>query len=202
MPAFINKIAYFLSKKFLKDDLDLVCSKIRWIHDGGTTYNSEANPILAQAIMLAEDRSFGSHPGFHVRGILRAAYVYLTRRHVQGASTIEQQLIRVIRNRYEITFKRKLSEIILATALAVNFTKTDVLECYLEIAYFGWRATGIRRVCRRLNIEVNMMRPAEAAHIAALIKIPLPKNPSIELIARIKKRSEYIQFLMRKESLL
>ena len=75
-----------------------------------------------------------------------------------GASTINQQLVRVLTNRYERTFKRKVKEILLASLVARAIPKTDIPGIYLSVAYFGWRMNGlVQAVLQTMGIVLPRM---------------------------------------------
>ncbi len=192
MSKLLKRIAIAVSKRFLKSEYLYTLGALKLLHNSVLTYDFEANPNLFRAVQAAEDRQFMNHSGFHLRAIARAAFAYISRKELQGGSTIEQQLVRVVRNRYEITVGRKISEIILATAIGDHFKKSTILEMYLEVAYFGWRGNGIRQICDRLDFQLSSLNLRDACLIAALIKAPMPKNPSKKYIERMNRRIEYI----------
>ncbi|MGT2468951.1 transglycosylase domain-containing protein [Mesorhizobium atlanticum] len=70
---------------------------------------------------------------------------------------------------------------LMAVAIQRHFSKSKILELYVENAYFGWRGQGIVEICHRLGFEVGSLNVSQAALIAALIKLPLPKTPSRSL---------------------
>src|SRR5207253_504445 len=88
---------------------------------------------LAQAIIAIEDRRFYQHWGVDLRGILRAGWrnsqAGATR---EGASTITQQLARLVFLSPERTFRRKLQEALLAIWLEGQLTKEEILLRYLN----------------------------------------------------------------------
>jgi len=148
--------------------------------------------LILDAIVIAEDKRFWTHLGFDLRAISRAAINYICFREISGASTIEQQLVRTIRKRYERKFSRKISEIIHAYFVQRRFKKLQILETYLHLAYFGWRANGIHEVAQRTNIDISQVTQVEAATFAAMLKYPMPKVPSEAYTQVLKSRVNYI----------
>lgn len=69
-------------------------------------------------LIEAEDHRNAHHPGVDPIGMIRAVWVFFIRSHTQGASTIEQQFVRVVTGRYKRSLARKLREQILAIAVA------------------------------------------------------------------------------------
>lgn len=181
-------------------EVDLVRAAIADILERRRHENKMRWPLVERAIILSEDRRFFRHPGVDLLAIFRAAFAFLTQGTVSGASTIEQQLVRTIRGRYERTLQRKLSEIVIAIVVARYFSKTDIVLAYLEIAYFGWNATGLKHAIRRFGIDVSVASVEDAAMIAALLKLPMPKSPSEEYHRRLTRRTNHIVFLLERDT--
>jgi len=99
---------------------------------------------LINAILTREDRDFFDHGGFSVRGILRAAIGYLTGNYQGGGSTIT---IQVAGNKYadrtEFSLRRKLVELWFALQLEKHYTKSEILEFYLNEMPFGGGTNGV-----------------------------------------------------------
>jgi len=129
---------------------------------------------LLTMLVLAEDHRFFSHGGFDLIAFVRAAIKTLSG-EVQGGSTIEQQLVRVITGRYERTLSRKLLEICLATTLEKQLSKSEIANLYLSIAYYGWRMTNLERATKFRRMNLASLSDSEAAILVALIKYPAPK---------------------------
>ena len=92
--------------------------------------------LLINSLVVAEDHRFFFHDGIDPYAIFRASIKTLSGQ-VQGASTIEQQLVRTITKDYEKTLRRKIREALLASTLRRKFTKCEVAWAYLLIAYWG-----------------------------------------------------------------
>jgi membrane peptidoglycan carboxypeptidase len=94
--------------------------------------------FLPEAVLSIEDRNFYSEPGVDPGGVARAAAVnYKAGENVQGASTITQQLVKMRLVGNEPTLDRKLREALLAFEIERRYTKNDILEMYLNSAFFG-----------------------------------------------------------------
>ena len=107
---------------------------------GPATREKEANgqmPLLIQkAFIAAEDRRFYQHNGVDALGIGRAVITNISQRSVeQGASTITQQLARVVFLNQDRTLLRKLKEAALAFKLERHLSKQQILEQYLNTVY-------------------------------------------------------------------
>lgn len=98
---------------------------------------------LKKMVLLVEDRSFFSHGGIHYSSVLRAFFVNVTSfRFKQGASTITQQLARILLNDREKSLGRKLKEAQLAYALESSLNKEQILLHYMNNVYLGHGAFG------------------------------------------------------------
>lgn len=147
---------------------------------------------LIQALVVAEDRRYCSHPGVDIFSIARALYRALFMAKIEGASTIEQQLVRTMRQRYEFSVSRKVSECLLAMGVVRAFDKVCLARVYLNIAYFGWRANGVHQAAHRLGLNVDDLNREQAALLAAMLKVPMPREPSARYLARRAQRVAYI----------
>lgn len=95
-------------------------------------------PVLLTATVDIEDRTFLSHSGLSLRGMVRAAVQDLLAGGVrQGGSTITQQLAKILLLRPSRTLPRKVIEAWLATLLEYRFNKRAILEAYLNRVYLG-----------------------------------------------------------------
>jgi penicillin-binding protein 1A len=147
---------------------------------------------LVRAVVAAEDRRFFRHRGIDLSAIIRALWKFLTSRTLSGASTIEQQLVRTLRGRYEISLNRKLSEIAIAIAISRKFDKRVIANVYCNVAYLGWRATGMKQAASRLGLDIFALSEREAATLAAMLKLPMPKQPNKAYSNRLQRRILYI----------
>ncbi len=137
-------------------------------------------PHLPQAFIAIEDRRFYSHHGIDPRGILRAVLANVLRRGVaQGGSTITQQLAKNLFLTQERTLPRKLQELGLALWLEWKFSKTQILELYLNRVYFGSGAYGVEAAAQRyFGKSARQVTLAESALLAAIIKSPTRLAPT------------------------
>lgn len=158
---------------------------------------SDTGDVLIAALVAGEDRRFYSHPGFDVPGMGAAAWGYARTRQMRGASTIEMQLVRTIRGRYELTIARKMSEIYLAYRIAKIHSKSDLARAYLIVAYFGWKANGIAQAARRLEVNLHSLDVETASRLVALLKYPLPKEPTDAHLKKVILRAHYIARRLR-----
>ncbi len=134
---------------------------------------------LQNAVVAMEDREFFSHPGFSVKGILRALlYDLMTGQAKQGASTLTQQLSRGVFLTQEKKIIRKIREIILAIQIEHQFSKREILQMYLNQIYLGSGAYGVKAAAKKyFDKELSELTTGEAALIVGLIPAPERYNP-------------------------
>lgn len=137
---------------------------------------SKISKHLAKAVVATEDRGFYEHSGVSVRGIIRAARAnFEGKQVVQGGSTITQQYVR---NAYpsigtEKTITRKLKESWLALRVEQHDSKTEILEKYLNLVYFGRGAYGAEAAARTyFKVPASDLTIGQAAYLAGVIRSP------------------------------
>ncbi len=153
--------------------------------EGYRTWRSlDSIPIaLQQAVVATEDRSFFENRGFDRRAVARAALQNSNRGEtVSGASTITMQLVRLIAfdpaERFEVSMERKLREVYLAAEIDEAFSKDEILEAYLNAAFFGNRAQGVEAAARRyFGKPVGDLGVAESTLLAGLVQAPAALDP-------------------------
>ncbi len=133
------------------------------------------SPHLIEAVLAAEDRRFFTHHGSDARRMLSAAFANLRAGHiVEGGSTITQQLVRMSSGDAARTFRRKLREVLIARGIERRFSKSDILETYLNKVYLGEGFYGVEAASRGyFGKSAADVTPLEAATIAALIQSPV-----------------------------
>lgn len=140
---------------------------------------SDVPTSLIDALTAQEDSRFFQHKGVDFVGIFRAVYLNFKAGGVtQGASTITQQLARQSFNLLERKLSRKILEAFLATRIEKNFTKTEILEMYLNKVYFGAGFHGIQAASRGyFGKDVKDLTIEESATLCGLIKSPNRLSP-------------------------
>ncbi len=101
-------------------------------------------PLLRDATVATEDKTFWTNQGVDLLRILRAALDDAQNgRVVEGGSTITQQLIKILLVGDQATIERKLKELVLTPLINNRYSKRDILEMYLNSIYYGHQAYGI-----------------------------------------------------------
>lgn len=138
--------------------------------------------IVIDAFISAEDKTFFSHPGVDVFGIVRAAITNVqnlgTDRRLVGASTITQQVAKNFLLGNEVSIERKIKEAILSFRIERAFPKTHILELYLNEIYLGRGSYGVTAAALNyFSKSLDELTVAEAAFLAALPKAPNNYDP-------------------------
>jgi membrane peptidoglycan carboxypeptidase len=159
---------------------------------------------MRNAIISAEDARFYEHSGVDPRGIVRAFVSNNNSGNTQGASTITQQYVRNIllakaktpkekEAATERTYERKIQEARFATNVEKRFTKDEILERYLNVAYFGHQGYGIGPASQiYFSKPVEKLTIAESALLAGLVKSPSEYDPLRNKNSNAKPRRDYI----------
>ncbi|MDT8302200.1 MAG: biosynthetic peptidoglycan transglycosylase, partial [Sedimentisphaerales bacterium] len=98
---------------------------------------------VKQASIAIEDKNFYDHMGFDIYGILRAVINNLQGKHLEGGSTITQQLVKNALLTPERSIQRKVREGVLSIFTELLYTKEEILEMYLNYIAYGGTAVGI-----------------------------------------------------------
>ena len=138
---------------------------------------------LRQAIVAIEDRRFYDHNGVDPKGIVRAAgETGRPAEPARAASTITQQLVRLMFLSPEQTMRRKMQEALLSLWLERQASKEEILLRYLNTAYFGSGAYGVDAAARRyFGKATKDLSLGEAAMLAGLVRAPSQLAPSRNL---------------------
>ncbi len=130
---------------------------------------------LRDATIAIEDKDFYNHPGFDLRGILRAFVTNVRNEGFQGGSTITQQLIKSAFLTPEPTVIRKVKEVTLAFWAERVYSKDEILELYLNYVPYGGTAWGIQAASEiYFGKSVHDLTLSESAFLAGL-----PQSPSV-----------------------
>lgn len=160
-------------------------------------YDDIPDPLL-QAFIAAEDRRFYEHEGIDYKGIARAIVANLRNRElVEGASTITQQLARIVFLDQERSFQRKFKEALLAQKLESELGKEKILERYLNLVYLGEGAYGVADAAWiYFGKSVDDLTVSEIALIAGMAPAPSRYSPLLNLEAARVQRDSVIKRML------
>jgi membrane peptidoglycan carboxypeptidase len=153
---------------------------------------NQVAPVMRKAIVAIEDSRFYEHGGLDVKGTIRALASNLAAGQVtQGGSGITQQyvknlLLETASNSEERdsaiaeTPARKVKELRLAVAMEKKYTKDQILERYLNIAYFGDGAYGVEAAARHyFGRSAATLTLPQAALLAGIVRYPYAYDPTV-----------------------
>jgi penicillin-binding protein 1B len=154
---------------------------------------AEVPPHLVKALVATEDRTYFSHVGFAPRSMARAL-LSLGSGHVQGGSTITQQLVKNFFLTPERTLRRKVTELLMAVLLELHYGKEEILETYLNEIYLGQdRDRAIHGVGLAAQYyfskEVQQLTLADSALLVALVKGPSVYDPHRHPARALERRN-------------
>ncbi|WP_446216530.1 transglycosylase domain-containing protein [Micromonospora sp. IBHARD004] len=151
---------------------------------------SDMSANIQQAIVAAEDNRFYQHRGVDPKGVARAFVANARSNGVsQGASTLTMQYVRMalrdsastpkeVQEATQQTSLRKVKEMRMALDVEKELSKEQILERYLNSAYFGHRAYGIYAAAQIFFSKTPAtLTPVEAATLAGLVKSPSEYDP-------------------------
>lgn len=160
-------------------------------------------PMLRNAFIAAEDKTFYSHGGIDLLGIARAIIVNIKNigsgRRVVGASTITQQVAKNFLLSSERSLSRKIKEALLARKMEQTFTKDHILELYLNEIYLGIGSYGVASAALNyFDKSMDELTIGEIAFLAALPKGPNNYHPVRKQEAAVERRN-WVLHRMAKE---
>lgn len=177
---------------FYKNDYNKICRRLQpelnKLKDNQVCYQK-----LVMFLVLGEDHRYYKHMGFDVIGICRAIYRDLFCGKREGASTIEQQLVRVLTEDYRFSMQRKIKEIYLATKMKRIADKYTLAAAYLDIANYGTDLSGLSSVLDRFGVTLQQEIDDEiCAEVVARLKYPEPRHYNAQRMEQIELRKNHI----------
>lgn len=134
---------------------------------------------LFDVTIAAEDKRFMSHHGVDwLRTIKSFLMMFVPGSTTQGGSTLTQQVVKNVTGEAQVRVDRKIKEIFSALNLERKFSKTQILEAYLNIAPFGGRIEGIQAAANYyFNKDAKDLTVPECAAIIATTQAPTGNSP-------------------------
>lgn len=148
-------------------------------------------PIMQEAQIAIEDHRFYEHGAIDPTGLLRAFFRTISG-DTQGASTLTQQYVKLVqvetatinndeeakKEATEVSLERKIREMRYAMAVEERLSKNEILERYLNIAYYGDGAYGIESAANHyFNVKASDLTLAQSSLLAGLVQNPVQLNP-------------------------
>ena len=157
------------------------------------------SPYIKDALISTEDRDFYKHKGYSIKGISRAMVRKVVRRNNSGGggSTITQQLAKNAFLTQDQTMTRKARELFLAIEIEKEYTKDEILEMYLNKAYFGNGVFGIQDASLKyFGKNASDVTIDEAAVLVGMLKGPNLYNPIDDMESAINRRDTVLSVMV------
>src|SRR5262245_12022031 len=152
------------------------------------------------AFIAAEDKRFYQHKGIDEHGLIRAFIGNLAQSgRPQGGSTITQQVVKNLLVGDDLSYERKIREMIVATRIEGALSKDEILELYLNSVYLGRSSWGVEMAARSyFGKPAKELTLEEGALLAGLTKGPNYYSPDRQP-ARAQERLAYALSRMRED---
>ncbi|MDD3095493.1 MAG: PBP1A family penicillin-binding protein [Candidatus Marinimicrobia bacterium] len=154
---------------------------------------------IKNAILATEDRQFYDHWGMDMRRFVKAVWMNLTRGFgSQGASTLTQQLARTLHLNRQETIKRKIQELLVAILIERTYSKTEILEMYLNSVFWGHGCYGIQAATDYyFSKTVQELTLDESAMLIGILPSPTPWSPRFYHDRAIRRRNLVLRNMIR-----
>ena len=158
---------------------------------------------VQKAFVAAEDKRFYQHKGIDEHGLIRAFIGNLAQSgRPQGGSTITQQVVKNLLVGDDLTYERKIREMIVAARVETALTKGEILELYLNSVYLGRSAWGLELAAKSyFGKPASELTIEEGAFLAGLTKGPNFYNPDRHPV-RARERLAYVLSRMREDGIV
>lgn len=155
------------------------------------------------AVISVEDHRFYTHFGIDIVALSRAVITNISNMELaEGGSTITQQLAKNMYFSQEKVFSRKVAELLVAFDLEENYSKDDILEMYINVAYFGDGFYGIREASvGYLGKEPKDMTLEECTLLAGIPNAPSVYALSNNSYLTIQRQIQVIDAMVKYESI-
>jgi len=160
-------------------------------------------PAMQQAQIAIEDHRFYEHGAMDPLATVRAFLSNSAGGETAGASSLTQQYVKMVRieraslnndpkgvkEAQEQSYARKIQELRYAIALEKKLSKDEILERYLNIAYYGQGAYGVEAAAHvYFNTTAEKLTLSQAAMLAGLVQNPDQVNPVVAERAATERR--------------
>jgi penicillin-binding protein 1C len=153
-------------------------------------------PIVIQATLAGEDHRFYDHDGVDGRALVRVLWLALRHgRVVSGGSTVTMQLVRLVEP-HPRTLSGKVGEMVDAFRLERALSKAELLEQYLNRAYYGNGAFGIEAAAQRyFGKPAAGLSAGEGTLLAVLPRAPLGYDPYRHRALALARRAHVLALM-------
>ncbi|MHB8554353.1 MAG: transglycosylase domain-containing protein [Candidatus Dormibacteria bacterium] len=153
---------------------------------------SQIAPVMQTAVVAIEDHSFWTAPSFDIGRIIQAGiFDVIHHSAAQGASTIPEQVAKLLYLHDNKSVSYKVKEILYGNELAAQMSKPQILDSYLNDVYFGQGATGIQAAAQTyFGVNASQLTAAQATLLAGLLPAPSYLDPYSNMAgARLRQQT-------------
>ena len=163
---------------YIYSEKDILIKKINSNFKHYITYDELSDDFI-NALISIEDNNFFNHDGYDFKRIISSLFKNIkSKKIVQGASTLTQQLVKNLTLDNSKKINRKIKEIYLANQLEKDYSKEEILTYYCNYISFEGTKPGVNYAAYRFfNKNIKEVNIAEAALLAGLVKSPTIYNP-------------------------
>jgi membrane peptidoglycan carboxypeptidase len=170
---------------------------------------ADISPNMQDALLSIEDARFYEHGALDLKGTLRALVNNASEGQTQGGSSITQQLVKLtlvsqattkaqVRAATKKSTARKIRELKLAIEYEDKHTKKEILERYLNLAYFGDGAYGVSAAAfHYFSKSPDQLNVRQAATLAGLVKNPVEFDPNVYPEKALQRRNTVLAVMAR-----
>ncbi len=164
---------------------------------------TDLSDFYIKAVISVEDHRFWKHPGIDLIAIGRAAWTDLkTLSFKEGGSTITQQLVKNLLFTQEKSIERKAAEVFAAFDMEKRYEKEEILELYVNTAYFGSGYYGIYAAAQGyFDKDPAELTDYEAAMLAGLPNAPSAYSPDTNPDLAAKRVTAVLHSMVRNDLL-
>ena len=157
-------------------------------------------PVMRQAVVAIEDHTFWTSPSFDLGRIIQAAFYDVVHHSAsQGASTIPEQLAKILYLHDNRSLTYKVKEILFGQELTAKLSRSTLLDDYLNDVYFGEGATGIEAAALTyFGVHASQLDANQATLLAGLLPEPSYLDPFLNLSAA-RQRQRLVVAAMRRQ---
>jgi penicillin-binding protein 1B len=163
--------------------------------------------VVTNALISTEDKNFYHHEGISIRGTFGALITDIRNKNLtHGGSTLTQQLVKNLLRSPERTWRRKITEAVMALLLEARYSKDEILEAYVNEIYLGQNGSvqilGVEQASQvYFGKHVTYLTLPEAATLAGIIRSPNVLSP-LKYRERATPRRDTVLALMRDQGMI
>ena len=189
-----NRLASMIYYSNTTDQGDKIKMGEYYLENRSNTTYFDLSPSLIDALICTEDIRFKSHSGIDVRSLFRAIYGVATNNNSGGASTITQQLSKMLFTKNPSSgierVNQKLKEWVVAVELEKRYSKNEILTMYLNRFDWLYQAVGINSAAEiYFDTKPNKLSILESAMLVGMLKNPSLYNPRKRPLETKKRRN-------------